>query len=194
MLIMNKIQNSGLDPCMTDVKTLLQEENPISFRSALVHDDGYTVGFRLMPPCPATAVPEPRKYESDSAYLYRRRRSIFARMALVPRGVMQKQQFSLDCAFRKKQGFWGWVVSIESRLVSISLEQGIRVMAFAHPPDLRLLWGDSGHSVALYLDGQPWAFIHEEKNHGYSKGVLRPSIGAGNTWDQKLFEQTFIGK
>ncbi len=64
-------------------------------------------------------------------------------------------------------------------------------MEFARPPELRLLWAESGHSVALLLDGEPWAFIHEGKNHGYSKGVLRPTVS--NTWDQELFDRMFGG-
>jgi hypothetical protein len=57
------------------------------------------------------------------------------------------------------------------------------------PPTFQLIWGDSGHSVAVAVNGEPWAFIHEERNHGYSKGIVRPTIG--NVWEQELFEQTF---
>jgi len=39
------------------------------------------------------------------------------------------------------------------------------------------------------LDEEPWAFIHEERNRGYSMGVL--STEAGNLWDQELFENAF---
>jgi hypothetical protein len=63
-------------------------------------------------------------------------------------------------------------------------------MMFTNSPKFRLVWADSGHSVALFLNGDPWAFIHEDKNLGYSKGILRPTIG--NTWDQTLFEKTFL--
>jgi hypothetical protein len=176
---------------MNDTKTLLHEENPISLRSAFVQDDGHEVWFSLTSRWLTTAVPEPRNYgKSDSTIVYRRRRSYFSRLAIVPSGNIQKESFGRSLAFSKKRGFWGWIGFYIYRRIIISLEEDIKVMTFAHPPELRLLWADSGHSVALYLDGQPWAFIHEEKNHGYSKGILRPTVG--NTWDQELFEQTFI--
>lgn len=63
-------------------------------------------------------------------------------------------------------------------------------MVFKEPPAMKLLWTDSGQSVALFLNGEPWAFIHEGKNHGYSKGILRPAFG--NPWDRALFEKTFM--
>jgi hypothetical protein len=178
---------------MTEEKTLLHEENPISLRGAWVLDDGYVVSFSLTPRWLTTAVPGPRNYgKSDRTYLYRRQRSFFARKALVPLGNTQKKLFSWSSPSGKNRGFWGWVGYLGYRRLVISLEKDIKVMAFIDPPEMRLLWSDSGHSVALYLEGQPWAFMHEEKNHGYSKGVLRP--GVGNTWDQELFEQTFINK
>jgi hypothetical protein len=75
---------------------------------------------------------------------------------------------------------------------SFSIEQDIRPMVFERPPGLKLIWAESGQGVALFLNGEPWAFIHEEKKHGYSKGILRPTIG--NPWDQELFEKTFMTK
>jgi len=71
----------------------------------------------------------------------------------------------------------------------LHIQQDIIPMLFKEPPEIKLVWTDSGESVALFLNGEPWAFIHEEKNHGYSKGILRPTIG--NPWDQELFEKTF---
>jgi len=70
-------------------------------------------------------------------------------------------------------------------------------MRFESPPELRLLWADSGNTVALYLNGEPWAFIDEETHKGYSKGVLKPAAplpAMGNQWDQELFEKLFITK
>jgi len=178
---------------MTKETTLLHEENAISLRGAWVLDDGYVVSFSLSPRWMTTAVPGPRNYgKSDRTYLYRRRRSFFARMALVPLGNTQEKLFSWSSPSRKNRGLRGWVGYFGYRCLVISLEKDIKVMACATPPELRLLWSDSGQSVALYLGGEPWAFIHEEKNHGYSKGILRATIG--NTWDQELFEQTFISK
>jgi hypothetical protein len=173
--------------------TLLHEENLISLRTAVVLDDGHVVTFSLSPRWLTTSLPGPRDYaKSDSTYLYRRRRSFYARMALAPLGGTQKKLFGWTLSSGKRRGFWRWAGHVGYRRLVISLEDDIRVMPLAHPPKLKLLWTDSGHSVALYLDGQPWAFIHEEKNHGYSKGILKPTIG--NTWDQELFEQTFTSK
>jgi hypothetical protein len=70
------------------------------------------------------------------------------------------------------------------------VRQDVKPMTFEQSLELKLLWADSGHSVALFLNGEPWAFIHEEKNYGYSKGILRPTVG--NPWDQELFEKTFL--
>ena len=76
-----------------------------------------------------------------------------------------------------------------------AIEQHIKPLLLAKPPEFKLLWTDSGHSVALYLNGEPWAFIHEATHEGYSKGILKPSVPylspAGKLWDQDLFEQTF---
>ena len=75
------------------------------------------------------------------------------------------------------------------RMHPLSLDKHIKPRAFGAPPRLSLLWADSGQSVAVIVEGIPWAFIHEDRNHGYSKGILRPTVG--NPWDQELFENTF---
>jgi hypothetical protein len=67
--------------------------------------------------------------------------------------------------------------------------RGIKAVTFKKPPELKLRWAASGHSVAVFVNGEPWAFIHEERNRGYSKGVMTPAVG--NLWDQELFEKTF---
>ena len=72
---------------------------------------------------------------------------------------------------------------------SLHWQQGIRQMQFEKPPVFKLLWADSGNSVALYLNGEPWAFIDEKTHQGYSKAILNPKIG--NLWNQELFETIF---
>jgi len=62
-------------------------------------------------------------------------------------------------------------------------------MTFKKGPHFSIIWSESGHSLRALLDGKPWAFIHEQKNRGFSKGVL--NIEVGNLWDQELFEKTF---
>ena len=78
----------------------------------------------------------------------------------------------------------------EKLLTTPCFEQDLKPMAFGKPPEFKLLWADSGQSVALYLNGQPWAFIEETTRLGYSKGMIKPRDK--NAWNQELFERTFI--
>jgi hypothetical protein len=173
---------------MNSTKTLVREENPISLRSAFVLDDGYVVSFGLLPPHLVPAFPGDRNCDRyKGTYLYRRRRPLLARVMLAPLGEQQAVSFSRSR--HKHRTLWGWVGYLGYRRLLVSLERDIRAMHFTHQPEMKFLWSDPGDSVALSLEGQPWAFIHHEKNHGYSKGVLRP--GYGNTWDEELFQKTF---
>jgi hypothetical protein len=54
-----------------------------------------------------------------------------------------------------------------------SLEPIVRQMSFERPPEFKLLWADSGQSVALILNGDQWAFIDETSHSGFSKGLLK---------------------
>jgi len=146
---------------------LVQENNVISLRTAIVGDDGNLVGFSLYPGDLASLTPKGRTWWApkdfdwvmqDTAWLYRHMRSV---------AEEKKLMRAFPC-----------------------VEQDVRPMAFEMPPEFRLLWADSGHSVALYLNGEPWAFIEEERHLGYSKGVLKPAVG--KLWDQELFEKTFL--
>jgi hypothetical protein len=158
---------------MAESKTLLEEDNVISLRTALVQDDGNSVGFRLMPAWLDSSIPRkrmsaPKNFEwvfSDFAYLYRHMRSTVEEVKLT---------CGLPC-----------------------VDQDIKPLKFESPPEFKLRWADSGNTVALYLNGSPWAFIDEETHKGYSKGVLKPKAGSpsiGNQWDQKLFEKLFVAK
>lgn len=69
------------------------------------------------------------------------------------------------------------------------VQHRVKPMSFEAPPVFKLLWEDSGHSVALFLNGEPWAFIDEASHQGFSKGII--DARAGNLWDQKLFEKIF---
>ena len=75
------------------------------------------------------------------------------------------------------------------------LDQQLRPLKFEYKPEFHVRWSDSGKSVALYLNGEPWAFIYEGTRRGYSKGILPPVFAGmpsvGNQWDQKLFEKIF---
>jgi hypothetical protein len=86
-------------------------------------------------------------------------------------------------------------ISSGSRIPS----RNIKELAFEKPPELKLLWTDSGNSVAVYLNGEPWAFIDEKTQKAYSKGVFTSRLGPPwtpperrNHWDQQAFERTFI--
>lgn len=47
-----------------------------------------------------------------------------------------------------------------------------------------------GESVAVFLRGQPWAFIARDERRGYSKSVS--AVGPfGQPWNQQLFDELF---
>jgi beta-lactamase superfamily II metal-dependent hydrolase len=71
----------------------------------------------------------------------------------------------------------------------VCVEQIIRSMVFERPPEFKLYWTDSGHGVALYINGEPWAFVYEETHQGHSKGILKSGIGS--PWNQELFKKAF---
>ena len=112
---------------MTEARTILHEENPISLRSAFVLDDGYKVTFQLLPRCTSSDLPSPRKYsKSDFTYLFRRRRSFFARVTLAPLGSAQEKTFRWSLPSGMKRGFWGLIGHLGYRRLSISLENDSR--------------------------------------------------------------------
>jgi hypothetical protein len=73
------------------------------------------------------------------------------------------------------------------------MAKDLKPMAFEGQPRFILRWSESGNSVAIWINGQPWAFIDEETHRGYSKGVITPSNDqpVGNLWDQEIFEKRF---
>ena len=56
-------------------------------------------------------------------------------------------------------------------------------------PEVSFLWSDTGHSVAVAVDGEPMGFITEDKFCAYSKAFDKPEVM--NTWDENLFRKTF---
>jgi hypothetical protein len=150
-----------------DTKTLLEEDNIVSLRTAFVLDDGDLVEFRLMPVDLESLTPKERNWwapkdfdwvSRDCTWLYRHIRSAVEEAKLMS---------GLSC-----------------------VEKNVKPITFEKPPEFKLLWTDSGHSVALFMNGLPWAFIHEETHQGYSKGVLDPS--SKKYWNEELFEKTFL--
>jgi hypothetical protein len=149
------------------LKTLLKEQNVASSRTACVNDNGNLVEFTLFP------------------------KDLLASLHLKRIGELTVKDIqSLSC-------YWTRLYrrlkppSEEKKLTEgvPCLEQDLRPMVFEKPPAFKLLWADSGNSVALLLNDEPWAFIHEETHQGYSKGILKPQFG--HPWDQELFEKTF---
>lgn len=156
---------------MDGVRTLLEEDNVISLRTAFVFDNGDLVSFQLMPVWMGSSIPgtKPKPYDfswtsQDFAWLYRHLRSAADEAELM--------------------GIYPPIV-----------QQGLTPLVFDKPPEFKLIWTDSGHSVALFLNGEPWAFIDEQTHKGYSKGILKPKKAylppSGNLWDQELFEKIF---
>jgi len=80
------------------------------------------------------------------------------------------------------------------------MDHQVKLLTFDKPPALRFLWTDSGNSIAVYLNNEPWAFIDEHTQKTYSKGILDvskvinpwlKSRSVGNLWNQEVFEKTF---
>lgn len=148
---------------MQKAATLLSEENIISLRTAFVLDDGNIAEFRLMPKCLDSSIPGIHEQKA-------------VEWALRDNAYIYRHRRSPEDENDLIQGF-------------PCVEQGIRPMVFEKPPEFRLLWADSGESVALYLDGEPWAFIDEKTHEGYSKGIIKPMTA--KPWSQELFKRTF---
>jgi len=50
-----------------------------------------------------------------------------------------------------------------------------------------------GHSVAVFVRGEPWAFIARDEPRGYSKSIS--AVGPfGQPWSQQLFDDLFPSK
>jgi len=181
---------------MTNMRTLLHECNPISLCTAMVQDNNDLVSFMLKPN--ESSVLESQndgKFKFSS--LYRHKRSIFQDVLYVVgmgpthKGISEKlsKRYEALSGARIQGAFKKWLTQLAYRSFLVSYRRGIKSMVFNEPPEFKLLWTDSGNSVVLNLNGEPWAFFEEKSCGGYSKGVLKPE--AGNLWNQELFEKTF---
>jgi hypothetical protein len=179
---------------MDTTEVLLNEENPLSLRSAMVTDDGYFLSLTLCAP-PKSAIPGFETQRSHvSTCLYRRKRSLVASLLLLPLGSCQKELARLGLATRKKWNIVRWIIGyIGCRYFAVAGEKSIKVNSFGGKPDFKLLWAPSGNSVVVFVNGEPWAFICDEGNklRRFSKGFLRPDW-LGNPWDQALYEKEFL--
>lgn len=180
---------------INDTKTLLTQSNPISLRTAFVQDDGRSVSLILMPR--RASFSSESESRADCVTLYQHKTSRFSKFLYLlgirtineggaerfRQQVLKNRRPSEDGVFKK------WYSQLIHRSFLLSFYRSEREMSFAEPPKFSLLWADSGNSVAVLLNGEPWAFVCEEKNDGYSKGILKPEHE--NCWDQELFDKIF---
>lgn len=161
-----KVRRKQMRPYST---WLLLEENIVSLRTTHVLDDGDLLQFRLRPADLESVLPKEKK-------------------KFAPKDFDWTLQ---DCVwlYRHKKSPSD---ELKSKIAFPWMEEYLKPMSFKVPPQFKLLWTDSGHSVALYLNDEPWAFIEEEQHQGYSKGILKQRIGVGNLWNQQLFEKIFF--
>jgi len=147
---------------MSNPGTLFEEDNVISLRTAAVEDNGNLVAFSLLPAWLSSSIPgsKPRGFDwASEDFVW-----LYRHKRPDPEEVRLRYAFA-------------------------PLEQILKPIAFDTPPQFKFEWSDSGNSVALYLNGEPWAFIAEDTHLGYSKGILDPEHK--NSWNQKLFEKIF---
>lgn len=151
-----------------DNKVLLVERNVISLRSAYVVDIGSLVEFRLNPADLASKVPKGRKWWAPQDYEWVKEDSVWVYRHLMTAAGELDLKNGPPC-----------------------IEQDVKPMKFNKSPELELVWADSGHSVALFINSEPWAFIDEATHRGFSKGIIVDTDG--RQWDQNLFELIFKG-
>lgn len=146
---------------MDNLRVLLCHENCISLRAAYIIDDGDIASLRLSSSDPGTVTGGPK--------------------------VSRLEADLRDCTwlYRRLRS------PIEEKKLMTSfpcIEHDVRPLMFEKDPAFELIWTDSGHGVALCLNGEPWAFVNED-HRGYSKGILK--CGYASPWDQQLFEKVF---
>jgi hypothetical protein len=175
-------------------RVLIEEENVVSLRSAVVEDDGRTVALFLSPQNQNSPPPKRSGYTPvDVVWLYRWKKAGLWQLLFGTGSLAEDLYGSIRVSgpghiLARSKGLVGRLLL---RAALLSVNQDVRAMSFPTPPNFKLLWAESGHSVAVLLNGEPWAFICEGQKRGYSKGIVRPSLG--NPWNQALFENVFKG-
>ena len=127
-----------IGPPMSMTRTLLNEENPVSLCRAFVLDDGYVASFGLLPRHLLPTFPGDSnwgKYKGTS--LYRRSRSLLARLTLAPLGEHQEWAFNFSRSRHKPHSFRNWVAHVCYCRFLISLEKDIKVAQFGQEPNMR---------------------------------------------------------
>ena len=70
------------------------------------------------------------------------------------------------------------------------LAESIKALSASQDTAIKLIWSDSGESVAAVLNGEPWALIDGNTGQAYSKGVLGTYFG--NPWDEEVFRKVLF--
>jgi hypothetical protein len=149
---------------MADSEVLLTEDNPISLRTATVLDDGNLVYLSLSDEWHASSISRKRSH-----------REMLERALLDSVWLYRHPRSSFE--------------EVKLRQGSYCAAQDLRPLAFKNPPELRIVWTDTGNGLALFLNGEPWAFIDEQTRRGYSKGFLDPADP--EAWNEELFRKIF---
>lgn len=145
---------------------LFSEENIISLRTAFVAESQNLVGLRLKPGDRLSELSLRKSWTATAA----------SKSGWQDFVWLFRRPLSASDELKLKSG-------------SLSMAQKIKALSFETGPDYALRWTDSGESVALYINGEPWAFIDESSHRGYSKGMIDGYFG--NQWNQDLFEKLF---
>jgi hypothetical protein len=118
---------------MEFVRPILFEQNGISLREAVVFDNGDLAFFGLLPAWMNSSIPGvmPSVSEIGSSPI---------EMATLYR--------HLRSALEEKKLADGYFPH----------EKAVKALVFKTPPRFELFWSETGHDVALYLNGEAWAF------------------------------------
>lgn len=172
-------------------KILISDENAVSLLTAFVRDNGRFVALLVHRQSMAF---EGGNREWTMVPLYRHRLGLSRRIALIT-GVVDSDMSTASahvCRIRGTGYIREWRTKCRLRYILLKHIKNIRERNFTQSVKFKLRWSDSGHDVAVYLNGEPWAFVHGGSKQGYSKGIMDLSCSMGNLWDESLFVSTFL--
>lgn len=72
---------------------------------------------------------------------------------------------------------------------SASVLREMKAGTVSEYPEIEFKWADTGHSVAVLVDGVALGFIAESRANSCSKAFVKQ--GNSNHWDEELFQRTF---
>jgi len=112
-----------------------------------------------------------------------------AHLFFLPRSLGDKTK--LCWVYRRRLPFWQQIRKSFFDSSSKVIVDQLRADSISESPRIDFLWSDDGLSVAVHVDNQPWAFIHDNFNNGFSKSI-RNNSSVGNRWDEELYRKTFL--